>query len=121
MAARSHLTPATRAFASCWTVQRKRVSARRRDRVSMSKRSLVLSLSALALASPAAALADGSDDGVFVDPGSPSGKEYAIPIESARRDAASGSHSASGDKPGKAPPLFGVGVKSSPAETASSA
>jgi hypothetical protein len=62
---------------------------------------------ALALAAPAAASAQ---DGVVVDPGSPTGKEYAIPLESARRQADSRPDNrklAPGDR--SAEP-FGVGV-----------
>ena len=55
-------------------------------------------------------------NGVTVDPGSPSGKEYAIPIDTARREAAGGSapgpgSTGSGPTSGTpAAPLFGVGV-----------
>lgn len=43
------------------------------------------------------------DDGVTIDPDSPTAKEYAIPLESARRDAAPGRETSE-------PPLFGEGV-----------
>lgn len=56
--------------------------------------------------------ASAQEEGVFVDPDSPAGTEYAIPVEEARREA-------SGDPDGKdstgAPrqaPLFGAGIKS---------
>jgi hypothetical protein len=57
---------------------------------------------------------------VHVDPGSPAGKEYAIPLESARREGAGGGAQGSGDKSGtgsgnkgasgSSPPLFGAGI-----------
>ena len=64
---------------------------------------------ALAIAAPApAAAAAAQEDEIFVDPGSPSGKEYALPVESARQQAAA---DASGRSPGTQPaPLFGEGV-----------
>src|SRR3712207_6668800 len=59
------------------------------------------------LLAPAGALAQ--DDGVFIDPDSPSAKEYEIPTESARREASgrkgkvkSGARDA---------PLFGEGIE----------
>jgi hypothetical protein len=45
-------------------------------------------------------------NGVHVDPGSPAGKQYAIPIPSARSET-SGQNGAAGSAN---PPLFGVGV-----------
>jgi hypothetical protein len=54
-----------------------------------------------ALAGPAAALGPG----VFVDPGSPAGKEYGVPL-SDLRGAASG-HVPVGNQ---SPPLFGIGI-----------
>jgi len=54
-----------------------------------------------AIAGPAAAL----ERGVFVDPGSPAGKEYGVPL-SVLRGAASG-HAPVGNQ---SPPLFGIGV-----------
>jgi hypothetical protein len=65
-------------------------------------------LTGLTLAAPAGASAQ---DGVFVDPDSPSGKEYAIPLESARRQAdpaAGGGRIAPGRRDES--PLFGEGV-----------
>ncbi len=56
---------------------------------------------ALTMAAPAAAL----EPGVFVDPGSPAGKEYSIPL-SELRGAATG-HAPIGSQ---AQPLFGVGI-----------
>ena len=67
-------------------------------------------LAILSLPSPAAAQ---DEEGVIVDPRSPAGKEYAIPLDRARREAQSGgTHSAS---PARTPgvggaSLFGVGI-----------
>jgi hypothetical protein len=47
------------------------------------------------------------DDGVHVDPKTPAGKEYALPLDSARRDAAGGADT--GSTSGAAP-LFGAGI-----------
>jgi hypothetical protein len=63
----------------------------------------VLTSFTLATAGPAMA---GSGNGVHVDPGSPAGKQYAIPIPSARSET-SGPNGAAGSAN---PPLFGVGV-----------
>ena len=68
-------------------------------------RGLLLILCALALAMPAAA---GAADEIFVDPGSPSGKEYALPIDSARKQAAGDARGPSSRTKGT--PLFGEGV-----------
>src|ERR1700761_8477411 len=58
---------------------------------------------------PAQALAGGGPGGgVHVDPGSPAGKQYAIPIPSARSET-SGQSGSSGSGSSN-PPLFGVGV-----------
>jgi len=54
-----------------------------------------------------APVAVAQEDGVTVDPGSPSGKEYALPIDRARAQAAKGG--GSGSDAQKAP-LFGEGV-----------
>ena len=62
-------------------------------------------LCALALTASAAAAAE---DEVFVDPGSPSGKEYALPIDSARKQAAGDARNTSSGS--QATPLFGEGV-----------
>jgi hypothetical protein len=51
-------------------------------------RGLLLMLCACALLAPMTATA--AQDEIFVDPGSPSGKEYALPIDSARKQAAGG-------------------------------
>jgi hypothetical protein len=47
---------------------------------------------------------------VFVDPGSPSGKEYAIPLEEARREASSGGGDFPVEQGERSAPLFGEGV-----------
>ena len=53
---------------------------------------------------------------MHVDPGSPAGKEYAIPIERARRDAAGPQKLAPSAAPTQtaAVPLFGQGIKPAP-------
>jgi hypothetical protein len=47
-------------------------------------------------------------DGVFVDPDTPAGKEYALPLDRARQDVAPNS-GAQGSEPGNAE-LFGAGI-----------
>lgn len=47
-------------------------------------------------------------DGVYVDPDSPAGKEYALPLDAARREASGGG--GGGDGGASAPPLFGAGI-----------
>jgi len=74
----------------------------------MLKKLLVL-LCAFTVIAPAAAA---QEEGVTVDPNSPSGKEYALPIDRARAQAAQA------DKKGSSPrkaPLFGEGVGGSAA------
>jgi hypothetical protein len=66
-----------------------------------SAHTVVVLVAALAFAEPAAAL----QPGVFVDPGSPAGKEYSFPL-SVLRGQANG-NAAPG---GAAQPLFGVGI-----------
>ena len=68
-----------------------------------------------ALALPAAAQAQGR--GVFVDPDSPAGKEYAIPLEEARRQAAPDAESRPGGGDA-ASPLFGAGITRAPGASA---
>ena len=68
---------------------------------------LAIGFSAL---TPAAHAAGNPNQGVHVDPGSPAGKQYAIPIASARGETSGGKGSGSGSS---APPLFGVGVTAS--------
>jgi hypothetical protein len=55
---------------------------------------------------PAAA----QESGVHVDPDSPAGKEYAIPIEQARRQAAGASTSKDGGRASGDAALFGAGI-----------
>jgi hypothetical protein len=64
------------------------------------------------IAGPAAAL----DSGVFVDPGSPAGKEYGVPLSELRGEA-------SGRPPvdNQSPPLFGIGISSPVSSAAASA
>jgi hypothetical protein len=66
---------------------------------------------AVVLCLPPAALA--ADKGVSVDPNSPSGKEYALPIDRARDRAAAGTDDdvrPNTTRPTGQVPLFGVGV-----------
>jgi hypothetical protein len=64
-------------------------------------------LLAVLLAATPAPPAAAQEDGVFVDPDSPAGKEYAVPLQEARRQAAAGDNgnASSGQ------PLFGEGIK----------
>jgi opacity protein-like surface antigen len=82
---------------------------------------VALATSAIALTLPAAAVA--APPPVTVDPGGPSGKEYALPLNSARHDAgggdrtggpgAAGSRSGSGTSSSAQPaPPFGIGISS---------
>jgi hypothetical protein len=64
-------------------------------------------LAALLLAATGTPPAGAQESGVFVDPDSPAGKEYAIPLEEARRQAAGGSRA----NPGSGQPLFGEGIE----------
>jgi hypothetical protein len=70
---------------------------------------LLVTLAVTSLAPAAAA----QEEGVFVDPDSPAGKEYAIPLEQARRDAAGGGKPGHGSE-GGGESLFGAGIE--PAE-----
>lgn len=67
-------------------------------------RTVITILIALA-AFPSTALAQ---TGVHVDPESPAGKEYAIPLEQARREA--GGTDGGAARPGAQAPLFGQGI-----------
>ena len=63
---------------------------------------------ALAFVGGGGGVATAQEDGVFVDPDSPAGKEYALPLDTARREAQGGGGSqAAGDD---APALFGAGI-----------
>lgn len=76
---------------------------------------LALAVAAWVACSPAVALsAVKPPPGLHVDPGSPAGKQYQIPIPSARHEAA-GSKSSSTN-----PPLFGVGIHPSTSKGSSS-
>lgn len=55
-----------------------------------------------------ASVAAAQDDQIFVDPDSPSGKEYELPIDSARKQGAAGSRT---KEPARGAPLFGEGVE----------
>lgn len=70
-------------------------------------RLFLITVAAVVAAAPAVAVA--AEDGVTIDPGSPSAKEYALPLETARRDATGDS-----DKPvspgARTSEPFGVGV-----------
>jgi hypothetical protein len=65
---------------------------------------VALALAIAGVAGTADAVAKGE---VFFDPGSPAGKEYALPVPKARSDASGGGRSSSAESN---PPLFGVGV-----------
>lgn len=58
---------------------------------------------AVTLLLPGSALASGTPSGVHVDPGSPAGKEYQLPVSSARGEASGTSGSSN-------VPLFGSGI-----------
>jgi hypothetical protein len=67
-------------------------------------------MTVLAFGTPEAASAASSPgSGVHVDPGSPAGKQYVIPLPAARRETSGGQAGGSGSAN---PPLFGVGVTS---------
>lgn len=69
---------------------------------------LVCALVAIVVASAVVApVALGQEDEVFVDPGSPSGKEYELPIDRARQQAGTSTKKGSGSRRA---PLFGEGV-----------
>jgi LPXTG-motif cell wall-anchored protein len=73
---------------------------------------LVSALAATSLLAPAGALAQGG--GVFIDPGSPTAKEYALPLENARRQANPAADQSAPIAQGeKTSPLFGEGISSS--------
>ncbi len=71
----------------------------------------------VAIAFPGGALGKSLPPGVHVDPGSPAGKEYQIPVASARGLAAG----PKGSNSGANPPLFGVGVTSARSPSATTA
>ena len=63
-------------------------------------------LAVLSLAGPA-----GAQDDVFVDPDSPTGSEYDIPLERARRDASTDRSGAAQGYRSRTAPLFGEGIE----------
>jgi hypothetical protein len=72
----------------------------------------------LIFAAPAVA----QEDGVFIDPGSPSGKEYAIPLEDERRLADPAQEpSAEIQQGSRSSPIFGTGISDGDAEGDASA
>jgi hypothetical protein len=77
-------------------------------------RRLAIAALAPALAATAPAVPALAQSGVHVDPGSPAGKEYALPLDQARRDAGGGGGRQSG-QPGSSSSgsaaLFGQGIK----------
>lgn len=72
------------------------------------RRLVCLTVAVLALTGVATGTAAAQDAGVQVDPESPAGKEYALPLDSARRDAAGAAAPYNAAEPG--PPLFGTGI-----------
>jgi hypothetical protein len=76
-------------------------AAARSSRLNLKRLALIALL--LAVAAPPVAA---QQDGVFVDPDSPAGKEYAVPIDQARGEAAGGGEAAPGEEP-----LFGEGIE----------
>lgn len=67
----------------------------------------------VAAALPGGVLGKGLPPGVHVDPGSPAGTEYQIPLDSARQLSAGSTGGAASPNP----PLFGVGVTSARASS----
>jgi hypothetical protein len=84
------------------------------------RRALVPAL-AVVLGGAAPTAASAAEPGVHVDPGSPAGKEYALPLDQVRRDARGGGGSTAGGSSGAGaqksssarPALFGEGIKPS--------
>lgn len=72
----------------------------------MGRTALIALLLAVTVAPGAAA----QDEGVFVDPETPAGKEYALPLEQARREAAPGANGRQDGDAASEQPLFGVGI-----------
>lgn len=72
-------------------------------------------LAVLLLAGPA-----GAQDDVFVDPDSPTGSEYDIPLERARRDASTDRSGAAQSYRSRTAPLFGEGIEATGASQSSS-
>src|SRR5215216_4332513 len=73
--------------------------------------SRLVAVVALGLVVPGAGVASAQDSEVHVDPDSPAGKEYALPLDSARRDACGSPDGTGGSGgTGQSAPLFGAGV-----------
>jgi hypothetical protein len=72
---------------------------------------LLCALIATTFAAPAG-VALAQDDGVVVDPGSPTGKEYALPVQRAREQASKKKQTGTSTAP-----LFGEGVNDTPTTT----
>lgn len=75
---------------------------------------MLLLLCGLAVSAPAASA---QEDPVFVDPDSPSGKEYELPIDRARQQSAPQTQAAGSARRSQAAPLFGEGVEADSAAT----
>ena len=75
---------------------------------------MLLLLCGLAVSAPAASA---QEDPVFVDPDSPSGKEYELPIDRARQQGAPQTQAAESARGSQAAPLFGEGVQADSAAT----
>jgi outer membrane biosynthesis protein TonB len=65
-----------------------------------------------------AVLASAQTPEVQVDPNSPAGAEYAIPLDKARRDAGGGGKGSQGKRGGESDQLFGAGIEKQPEEPA---
>lgn len=72
------------------------------------RRGLLMLLCGLAVTAP---VASAQDDEIFVDPESPTGKEYELPIDRAREQAAPTTRKRSSRSAAPAAPLFGEGVE----------
>jgi hypothetical protein len=72
---------------------------------------VALALPTVGLLLPGPALAQDPGGGVTVDPNSPSGTEYDIPVEKARRETDGKKKKSSVKAGGQSAPLFGEGVE----------
>ena len=70
--------------------------------------STLVALVVLGAVALGAGVASAQDRGVHVDPDSPAGKEYALPLDSARQDASGGPSGTAAT--GNGAPLFGAGI-----------